>query len=1042
MSTSPNPQVKPKKTYPCKCELHCGGPNGPGVELQSYSTHRRHIRDNAAHLTARSSLALQLTSASSKGASSLISAKSSRISKPKRKKKSAPLPGETPSQRQIHNGMDLDGIGAQELQGASEMPQLYNPEQDVDMSNNEGHGFGGLQDEGDSGCTPPIPDSASATGDLRDHDVPPELENDNAPDGCCPNFIPRLDDIKISLAFIDLLKNATLNTPLDLSDRDVRLSIELFLANSRASDDTYTETCEAITRAFPETRLLSLHEVKKLVEEISGVTPIWRDMCPNTCIAYTGPFAELENCTWCGEDRYRVVGKKKVPRQQYPTIPIGPMLQALNRTQDGANAMDYHTRYTEELLKDLRENDGSQKSPYHDFFDGSDYLEALRSGKIGSDDICMMMSIDGAQLYRNKASDCWMWIWVILNLDPASGRYKVAKIIPGGSIPGPNKPKHLDSFIFPSLYHFVALAREGLKIWKANKDLVVLVRLFLALVTADGPGMACLNGLVGHQGRIHCRSFCGISGRHKDGHSHYYPVCLKPDNFTVEGSSHKDVNLFELLASLNSNKASRVYHQNLETLVNSPNKTQYEKRRLETGIIKPSIFSGFPSPHILGIPHIFSGDIMHLPCLNIPDLMIPLWRGKFDCDKTDSIQNWPWVCFKDLTVWKAHGEDVANCTPYIPGSFDRPPRNPAEKISSRYKAWEFLLYFYGLGPCLFYGHLPDVYWKSYCKSVRSIQISLQVEVTQEENNEALDLCCEFSDEFEKLYYARRPDRIHMIRPAIHAISHIALDTARIGPGIIYSQWTMEHMIGVLGDLVMQPSNPYANLANRLIRLAQVNALKAMDPTLQTESKSAGLPRGAKDIGGGYSMQRAMDTAARAVSAVEMVAIRQYLQRQGVEVEENYTLKVTRWARVGLPNGQIARSRWKEELKPSNRLRRARNVQVNLDSKSRIAEVHFYMSLEIGGIDHHLAIASFYGPPNPRLYQESSGTYITMPHARDVDVRVVLITSIKAVVMMAPDPRYHKFFGDGESGTNHYFMMSKPGLKISEFMGLAEEDVEE
>ena len=42
---------------------------------------------------------------------------------------------------------------------------------------------------------------------------------------------------------------------------------------------------------------------------------------------------------------------------------------------------------------------------------------------------------------------------------------------------------------------------------------------------------------------------------------------------------------------------------------------------------------------------------------------------------------------------------------------------------------------------------------------------------------------------------------------------------------------------------------------------------------------------------------------------------------------NWCPKVTRWARLRLPNGQVARSRWKESLKPLQKLRTARNVKV-------------------------------------------------------------------------------------------------------------------
>jgi hypothetical protein len=46
----------------------------------------------------------------------------------------------------------------------------------------------------------------------------------------------------------------------------------------------------------------------------------------------------------------------------------------------------------------------------------------------------------------------------------------------------------------------------------------------------------------------------------------------------------------------------------------------------------------------------------------------------------------------------AHGWLVADATtPFFPSSFHRPPRNPAEKISSGYKAIEYFHYLLDLG---------------------------------------------------------------------------------------------------------------------------------------------------------------------------------------------------------------------------------------------------------------------------------------------------------------------------------------------------------
>jgi hypothetical protein len=307
----------------------------------------------------------------------------------------------------------------------------------------------------------------------------------------------------------------------------------------------------------------------------------------------------------------------------------------------------------------------------------------------------LMLSLDGAQLYRYKQSDCWIYIWIIMDLPP-NIRYHKKNVLIGGIIPGPNKPKIIDSYLFPGLHHLSALQKEGLPIWNAFHRVPIISRLFFAVAMADGPGMTYLNGLVGHNGKNGCRIYCSAIGRHKPGGSHYYPAFYKPHNYHVEGCSHEDYSY--------QNPPSRsldLYVQNLRHLLASSNETQFKKRRLETGICKPSLFLGLNPRHKVAVPSCFGSDIMHLESLNIPDLLIPLWRGTFDCDKTDNRSTWAWAVLHG-NRWEEHGRNVAAATPYLPGSFDRPPRNPAEKISSGYKAWEFFIYLYGLGPGVFY----------------------------------------------------------------------------------------------------------------------------------------------------------------------------------------------------------------------------------------------------------------------------------------------------------------------------------------------------
>jgi hypothetical protein len=90
-------------------------------------------------------------------------------------------------------------------------------------------------------------------------------------------------------------------------------------------------------------------------------------------------------------------------------------------------------------------------------------------------------------------------------------------------------------------------------------------------------------------------------------------------------------------------------------------------------------------------------DLMHLSVLNDPDLLLGLWQGMIKHYPPDDISTWDWAILKNKKIWQAHGNSIEAATPFIPSSFGHAPRNPAEKINSGYKAWEFQLYIYGLG---------------------------------------------------------------------------------------------------------------------------------------------------------------------------------------------------------------------------------------------------------------------------------------------------------------------------------------------------------
>ncbi|KAJ7263367.1 hypothetical protein C8J57DRAFT_953976, partial [Mycena rebaudengoi] len=206
-------------------------------------------------------------------------------------------------------------------------------------------------------------------------------------------------------------------------------------------------------------------------------------MCWKSCNGFTGALANLDNCPDCGESRWDPIrlaesgGETKIARRQFYTIPLGPQLQALWRSKEGATAMRYRTKKTQEILAELAEN-GGKLQHYDDLLSGIDYIEAVRSGIIKEKDMLLIFSVDGAQLYAMKESDCWIYIWIIVDLNPDI-RYKKKYVYPGGIIPG--KPKNAETFFFPGLHHVAALMCEGLMIWDAVDEKVYRSDLFSLL---------------------------------------------------------------------------------------------------------------------------------------------------------------------------------------------------------------------------------------------------------------------------------------------------------------------------------------------------------------------------------------------------------------------------------------------------------------------------------------------------------------------------------------------------------------------------------
>ncbi|KAF6741626.1 hypothetical protein DFP72DRAFT_244939 [Ephemerocybe angulata] len=459
-----------------------------------------------------------------------------------------------------------------------------------------------------------------------------------------------------------------------------------------------------------------------------------------------------------------------------------------------------------------------------------------------------------------------------------------------------------------------------------------------------------------------------------------------------------------------ANQDHNRYEAQLRRVLAARNMKDYVDLRRETGISKPSIFSGISEQHRFTLPGSFPSDLMHLISLNITDVLLNLLRGNLDRGEHDNAEDWDWAALTGA-FWDSSGEVVEKMRRYLPGSFDRPPRNPAKKISSGYKAREYLSYVYGMLPGLLVGVLPDKYHKNFCLLLRGIRLILQRKITKEELILAHESLVTFCLEYEELYVQRNPERVHFVRYCIHNLLHLASETVRIGPLCLLAQWTMERAIGYLTQELRQPSNPYHNLSERGLRRAQVNALNAMVGDLEPEPSP---PANSIDFGDGYLLM-APKGAVHTMEDSEHQAFTKFLQSTGHDIPDGAEVTTAPWARLLLPTGQIARTAWKELAKSDDApLRISRMVKMKLGDEIRFGEIAYFFQAPVRGTNTALAMVSMCEKPIQGFLDESYGMLCITKWETGSNLVVVEAKSIDSVVAFLPFdqmPGYSFLFED-------------------------------
>ncbi|KAG2090770.1 uncharacterized protein F5147DRAFT_586623, partial [Suillus discolor] len=90
----------------------------------------------------------------------------------------------------------------------------------------------------------------------------------------------------------------------------IRFAISEYFALEHSAQDTYERIRRFAGHCFvgDANEIPRYYQIERLIAEFTGVESIEHDMCPESCVAFTGPFSYIEHCPICGHcDRYDAI---------------------------------------------------------------------------------------------------------------------------------------------------------------------------------------------------------------------------------------------------------------------------------------------------------------------------------------------------------------------------------------------------------------------------------------------------------------------------------------------------------------------------------------------------------------------------------------------------------------------------------------------------------------------------------------------------------------------------------------------------------------
>ena len=474
------------------------------------------------------------------------------------------------------------------------------------------------------------------------------------------------------------------------------LSLKHYLAwtESHGTVKAYNAHAQVLAEATEE-EILSLYKVKQLAMTLTGLKPSFVEMCPRSCMAFTGKFKDQSTCSYshngkdCNVSRYKPTQgprAKPKPKATMLYVPITPIIQAYYANAETSHEMRHRDFCLKQTLEALAKCAGVKKS---EFSNSDNHIH--HHDKLGlfqdKRDTALSISSDGAQLTMKKQSNMWILIVLLLNLPPEMC-YKSKNVIIPLAIPGPLPPGNIESFIYP-LFEEMAQASVGMWTWDAVDSSYFILKAFVCGVKGDMLGSAKLSGMAGHSA-LYGDRFSLIPGARSakaGGKPQYYPI--SPPEKKTYNIDRPTVNMRSLPL-----RAQNHYWETIKRLDSASTQKEYKRIVQDTGISRLTICAASPA---FSHPSFFPLDPFHLFYENCMVHIWDLWVTHSSDDEEIHM---------DAEIASELGEEIEKAVATLPPSFSGPIRNPYKKRHSQYKVYEMLIH--GPSSCPFPSRPTDM----------------------------------------------------------------------------------------------------------------------------------------------------------------------------------------------------------------------------------------------------------------------------------------------------------------------------------------------